>query len=243
MNHRTASIILLLTLVLSLTSSSANAADEAPLPLGRLTVHATADVGTPPDTITITDDARPYFAGERVATGSDGRAVLTLPEGAVVLGPDSALRVNRGSEGWRIDLERGALRARFECSAAFEIAAGDVRLRPQAEQNAKEIDTLVTLDGARGVTVVSRSGTLETIRPDGARALVVAAGETRTVATTGETPMADVAAGEEQSLNLLKLTGAGAGGAAALGGGGYLLDEEVLDDDDDDDDPVTSAVR
>jgi hypothetical protein len=240
MDRKLASILIMSTLLLPLTSASADGSGDTSDALGRLTVRATADVGTSSDQITVTDGTHPYFAGERIAVRPEGQVVLTLPDGAVVLGPESVMRVDRGASGWRIDLEGGAVRARFEGSAAFEIIAGGVRLHPRAGETAEEIETLIVLDELRGISVTARSGSIEGTRADGAPGLLIPEGETKIYAISGQPEMADVAAMKERPPRWWVKPAAGVGAVAVAGGGAYLVEEELDDDDDDD---VTSAVK
>lgn len=174
-----------------------------------------------------------YFSGQRIATQAEN-LVLTLEDGSLALGPESAAVVTGSPGAYRMAFEQGTMHVHFGASADFEIVAGDVLLRRSSEAADTEVEASLRRDASGAFEVASQRGMLET----SGGTLVAQGDEPLRLVVDPSASLADVAAGGETSL-LMRAVYAG-GGLAVFGGVAGL--GVALSDKKDDDGPASPTM-
>ena len=227
------------------------AAAAGPAALGKVVAHGRIELRSDTGNLVLDGDSMPYFAGDKIATGTSGSATLELgPQAKILVEPGSLVSAEALASGHRIRLEQGLLRFAFGASDAFEIHTAFATATPapvQARSEGPVFSGVVMLDEAGRPLVQILRGALElTIREGQSR--TIGAGEIWMFDATrndfvkadadAEAPAA-VSASEFQWGAFLKKAAPYAGGWAAVGGAAYAVDELTEDDDDDDDESPT----
>lgn len=125
------------------------------------------------------------YAGERIDTGADGQAVLTLPEGSVVFGASSTGRVARGETGPQIllDQDRGSVQVRIGQAATFSVQAAGLEVGPEDRgEAAGPLLAVFVLEEGKRLSLGCQGCALRVRGLDGEGERVVAAGSARTLA-------------------------------------------------------------
>jgi ferric-dicitrate binding protein FerR (iron transport regulator) len=242
MRARTACSVIAALVVFTVLSAGQGSGEAAPV-LGRLTIQGTVGIDAGAGDIEVSAPSHPYRAGERIATHTSSKAILTLRGGSIAIDSESEVTVTGEASRYRIDLDAGALRVRFGASSSFELSSGSVRVQfPAAEAKptelGKAVDMLIAASGNglvatevyEGAVAVgdATAGSSRVVRPEERAAFRVGAGP--------------VSAEEErrflEGVSPWLLGVGGVTGTGAVGTGLYYLT-----DDDRSESPRTSPVR
>jgi hypothetical protein len=222
-----ASLAILLASVVGVAGVS-NAQQVRSRPIGALQVTGEVRVN---DALISTDST--VFAGDRVRTGSDGVAAVSISgRGTLLLQPGSAVSFPDQAQ-FLADLEQGRVTLRsLPDTAGFQIRLGSFIAAPVAPaESISEIERAA--DGS--FHIACRKGSVGLIEIDGARSLFLDANESVTILADGNLQQAEAparapsptepappqASKRKQAWLPWLLVGAGgAGAAAALAGRG-----------------------
>jgi hypothetical protein len=172
------------------------------------------------------------FAGDRVRTGSDGVAAVSVSgRGTLLLQPGSAVSFPDQAQ-FLADLEQGRVTLRsLPDTSGFQIRLGNFIAAPVAPaESITEIERAV--DGS--IRIACRKGSVGLIEVDGARSLFLDANESATILRDGSLQQAEAPAStpsptpptppqakrKQNWLPWLLVGAGGAGAAAALAGRG-----------------------
>ncbi len=203
--------------------------------VGRLLVKGQASLEGPSGAIELVDTTHPYFAGDRVVAGPDGAVVLSLAGGAVTIEPGAAAHARMAGSIPHVALDRGTARVQFPPGRSFELALGDLQVRPQADAgDVAATDVLASFDPRKGAVVGSHSGALAVLGTQAVAAEPIHAGETRGFPLESRTQLPAVSAPSDETglREQIQNIAMRIGGAAGLGGLGYGAYELAEDDDD-----------